>query len=240
MMESATREREVSTQFIAIYNTFDRWMRGTLKEGNERSFSAILKEMAKSYSAIDRNYKFLQDMADVRNLVVHTSSSNGVGLAVPTQAVVDEFSTIVTMITNPPTLLSYSTKNVKVRSVQDSLSSALREMGAHDYSQLLVQDTSGSLRLITREGIATWLERSIEDDLVSIRETTIEEIIRCEDESAYRFMSRGTDIWEGIQAFSDPKRRIQALILTQHGRASEQPLGLITTYDIARIVAVFA
>ncbi len=240
MMDQATRDREVSTQFIAIYNTFDRWMRGALKEGNERSFCSILKEMTKRYSAIDRNYKFLLDMADVRNLVVHTSLSNGVGLAVPTQAVVDEFSTIVTMITNPPKLLSYSTKNVKVRSFQDSLSSALREMGAHDYSQLLVQDMSGSHRLITREGIATWLEQSIEDDLVSIAETTIEEIIRCEDESTYCFMSRSTDIWEGIQAFSDPKRRIQALILTQHGRASEQPLGLITAYDIARIVAAFA
>ncbi len=239
-MNQTEHDQAISKEFIAIYNTLDRWMRGALKEGNERSFSAILKEMAKSYSAIDRNYKFLQDMADVRNLVVHTALSSGVGLAVPTQTVVDEFATIVTMITNPPTLLSYSTKNVQIKSVQDSLSSALREMGAHDYSQLLVKDTNGTHRLITREGIATWLEQSIEDDLVSTRETTIEQIVRCEDESAYRFMSRSADIWQGIQVFSDPKRRIQALILTQHGRASEQPLGLVTAYDIARIAATFA
>lgn len=234
-MDHTDRDRAISNEFIAVYNQLDGWMRSILKEGNDRSFSAILKELATRYPAIDRNYKFLQDMADVRNLVVHTSQNTGVGLAVPTQAVVDEFRGIAAMITDPPALLSYSVKNVQVRSVQDSLSSALREMGAHDYSQLLVKDSNGTHRLLTREGIAAWLEQSIEDDLVSIGETTVEQVIRFEDEQACRFLGRGADIWEGLNAFSDPKRRIQAIVLTQHGRASEQPLGLVTAYDIARI-----
>ena len=61
-------------------------------------------------------------------------------------------------------------------------------MKEHDFSQLVVQDQKGTHRLITREGIAKWLEESIEDDVVSIRETTIEQVLRCEDKEACCFL----------------------------------------------------
>lgn len=235
MMDQTKRDKQISTQFIAVYNRLDGWMRSTLKQGKEASFSSILKEMATGNSAIDKHLKFLQDMGDVRNLVVHTRMGNGVGLAVPTHAVVDEFSRIAGLVMDPPSLFSNAAKTLKVHRFDDPLTLALNEMKEHDFSQLVVQGQNGAHRLITREGIAKWLEESIEDDVVSIAETTIVQVLHCEDTNAYCFLPRDSTVYEGLQVFADPKKRIQALILTQNGRESEKPLGLVTAHDIARI-----
>lgn len=236
-MDQVKRNREVSTQFVTLYNTLDGWMRNILKVDNGPSFASVLREMAKKYPVIDKHFKYLQDMADVRNLVEHTRMDDGVGLVVPTQDVVDDFSRLVDMIMDPPALYKEAAKNLKIHKYTDPLSVALSEMKEHDFSQLVVQDQKGTHRLITREGIAKWLEESIEDDVVSIRETTIEQVLRCEDKEACCFLPRNANIFEGLQKFSNPEKRIQALVLTQTGREEEKPVGLVTAYDIARIAS---
>src|SRR5690554_6863452 len=157
-MDQTKRDNQISTEFEANYNKLDKWMLNALKKEHRPAFSSLLRELTGKNPTIKRHYQFLQDMGDIRNFVTHSRKSDGVGLAVPTQKTLDEFRRITDLIVDPPLLLAQAVTNLKIHSFQDSLSFALSEMQRNDFSQLVVKDSKEVHRLITREGIAKWLE----------------------------------------------------------------------------------
>ncbi len=93
-MDHTDRDRAISNEFIAVYNQLDGWIRSILKEGNDRSFSAILKELATRYPAIDRNYKFsvtdenYDATLTVKKLIAYCNSVAGYDILLSASAMV--------------------------------------------------------------------------------------------------------------------------------------------------------
>lgn len=220
-----------ASTFIRIFKEFEDWMGKKTKKTGYVGFSDMLHELKGQHGLIQGNVQFLQKMAEVRNVITHNKDI----LIQPTDQVVEQFRTLIALITKPPGLLQYCAKNPTTVSEEEFLPGVLRQMGAHDYSQIIVRGEK-KYRLLSREGVSKWIEANIENDLVSIGDTKVADVLAHEDEGTCEFVGRNTDVFVFLELLSDPKRRIQAVIITERGRPNEKPLGIATAWDAGAII----
>ena len=219
-------------KFISIFNEVEHHLRTLLNERPGNPFYSLV-EAASRISPVVKTYSsYLKAMANLRNAIIHHRDYPRVVIADPRDDTVSKFEKIKNEIINPQSLISIAAKNLDVFSPETSLSAALKSMRTNDYSQIIVAEADGNHSLLTREGVAMWVEANIADDIVSINETSIKEVLPLEDSSRWAFVPRNATIYDGQEYFSNPKQRIQAIVISHNGKAVEKPLGIVTIWDI--------
>lgn len=115
------------------------------------------------------------------------------------------------------------------------LPDVLRHMCKHDYSQVIVQDDA-NYRLLSREGVSKWVEANINNEFAIISGTKVSEVLAYEEKLNCEYVDRSTDVFAFLDIFSNPKRRVQAAIVTEHGKSNEKPIGIATVWDAGEII----
>jgi CBS domain-containing protein len=225
-----------ASEFIQVFTKFENWIRKNAKIGNQATFEGCIAKLENSNRLIRSNSYFLRSMGRLRNAIVHADNYDETIIAVPNDDVVTKFRKIVESIMKSPMLLEYCSKNPPYVSKDISLPEVLRNMFEHDYSQVIVENC-GEYRLLSREGVSKWVEANIDTDLVSITETKVADVLPHEDNTNCEYVGRSTDIFAFIDIIGSPKKRVQAVIITEHGRPDEKPLGIATVWDAGVILS---
>ena len=218
-------------RFISIFNEVEHHLRTFLNTRPGNPFYSLVDDASKLSPVVKTYSRDLKNMANLRNAILHHRDYPKIVIADPREETVIEFDRIKNEIKNPQTIMSIAAKSPDVFSPDTALSDALKSMRTKDFSQILVREADGKHSLLTREGVAMWVEANIADDIVSISETTIKEVLPLEDCSRWEFASREATIYDAQESFSNPKQRIQAIIISHNGRATEKPLGIVTIWD---------
>ncbi|MEM7336627.1 MAG: hypothetical protein AAF490_31395, partial [Chloroflexota bacterium] len=96
------------------------------------------------------------------------------------------------------------------------------------------------MALLTAETIARWLASEIKNEIVSLDETTIEDTLAfTEDEDHYCFLSRDSTFYDALEQFNQFAARgksLDAILITHSGAKDQKLLGILTTYDIPRLL----
>jgi predicted transcriptional regulator len=217
--------------YIHEFNNLESYLKKLYKIEKHVSFYDLI-DKAKQKSSVIRNYEsFLKSAGTLRNAIIHGKEYPYKLIAEPNEEFVEEFIRINSAIQKPKLVSNLGSKNFHIYKIEDKLEDALRAMHENDYSQILYELNSRHF-LITREGISKWLEANFSNDIVSLKEITLEAISKYEEESNWCFLSRNTDIYEAKEKFADAQRKIQAIIVTQNGKNTERPLSIITHWDI--------
>jgi predicted transcriptional regulator len=174
------------------------------------------------------------------NALVHHRDPGGELIAEPSEQALREFEQIVQAIISPPKLIpQFQKPGIRLFSPQDPLMTALQHMREHDYSQVVVQTAEGQLSLLTVEGIARWLEEQAQDDSINMQEAIIADARRYEQAENVVVMSHNQTINDAMESFmltiEQGKPRIYALLITEQGRVTEKPLGIITPWDLLSV-----
>lgn len=73
-----------------------------------------------------------------------------------------------------------------------------------------------------------------------LEEQTVADVLRCvEDPENHVFIARDGTIFEALEAFDRFSRRgksLDAAIVTHSGRQHEKPVGIVTTFDVPRLL----
>ncbi len=123
---------------------------------------------------------------------------------------------------------------VKYYKPDESLSKALAEMKRNNFSQvvLIVQN---QLKLITTDGLATWLIKMMNSKSFALKKTIINDILEYERDDNVYFFGRNRPIVEARKEFSETlsknRPKLYAIIITETGESTEEPLGIITPWD---------
>ena len=217
--------------FIHEFNDLESYLKRISNVEGHLSFHNLI-ENAKQKSSVIRNYEsFLKSAGTLRNAIIHGKEYPYKLIAEPNEEFVEDFIRINNAIQKPKLVSNLGSKNFHIYKIEDKLEDALRDMHENDYSQILYESNSKH-SLITREGISKWLEANFPNDIISLKEITLEAISKFEEESNWCFLSRNTDIYEAKEKFADAQRKIQAIIVTQNGKYTEKPLSIITHWDI--------
>lgn len=218
--------------FLALYNRLDEYLQQNA--GQASSFVDRLEVLAQNNRVLRRSVAKLRDYRDLRNVLVH-----GGIIAIPTEQALQEFKQIVQTLVSPSKLIPQFQRDIHLFSPSDPLVMALRHMGDYDYSQVVVQAEGKKLSLLTVEGVARWLEEQAKDEIIDIKDAHIKDAQRYERAENVSIMNRNQTADDALSTFMlaiEQKRpRIYALLITEYGKLTEKPLGIVTPWDLLPI-----
>lgn len=223
--------------FLELYNKLDEYLRHNTGQGRrDLPFSQRLDALVEKHPAFRQSVAKLKDYGDLRNAIIHHRDPSGRVIAVPTDEALHEFDQLVQAILSPPKLFPrFQNAHIHVFRPHEPLVVALQHMREYDYSQVVVQEES-KVSLLTVEGIARWLEEQAQEGIISVQEATIADALKYEPASNVVLMRRDQTVYEAMEMFQraieQKKPRIYALLITAHGKATEQLLGIITPWDL--------
>jgi CBS domain-containing protein len=221
-------------KFLEAFNKLESWLRQQTASDTYIKFAQLVDICSTTNSVVETHCNYLKSLGNLRNAIVHGRSFPTTILATPEPTVVEDFNAICEEIYKPDTVYKIAAKQIAPYPKEEYLHKALRAMGTHDYSQVIVQVTDDEFGLITREGITKWIEANFKEEIVNLKDVTLADIFALEDINTWDYIARKQSVYDASTRFGNNERRIQALLVTENGRKNERPLGLITFWDIAR------
>ena len=222
-------------EFIQLFNRLSDHLMRVTGRNHDYSFSALVDRAAERNLAVRAEAQQLKDYGDLRNAIVHHRAFPPEIIAEPSAKALADFDSLVERVLSPRLLIPAFSAQVRPFSTGQKLLDALRYMGENDFSQIIVRE-SGKLRLLTVEGIAHWVERQTDDPIIDVSDATVNEALRFEGSGGFRIMKRSDTVYEARETFTGALERKQprifALIVTENGKATEKPLGIVTPWDL--------
>ena len=221
-------------QFIQLYNQLSRYLRQHADADSNLPYYQLIKVVSTTHSTVRRYLPDLREYGDLRNAIVHNETYPQQVIAEPTEETITHFTRIVENITAPKRVIPTFQRNVRVFRSQGLLTEALSDMKNNEFSQVIVQTQSG-LALLSIEGIALWLAEQQQPQM-NVARVTIGDALAHEHPDNALFLARNATVDDARAAFSEtlerPHPRLLAILLTQNGKRTEQPLGIITPWDL--------
>ena len=228
-----------SDRFLTAFRRIERWME-THAPGSRRidGFPNAINHFAKKNNVIRRFRDDLRQFAELRNALVHEYAGHKL-IAEPNDWTVRRIELIAEELVSPPRVLPTFAKEVVTISPDDSVSRALRLMHEHGFSQMPVYSDTRCRGMLTGNTIARWLAARVSDDVFSLAETTVADVLRFagqEKTHNFRFAARDATLFDVLDLFTTHRaKQLEAVLITHSGDPAEKLLGIITTADLPEV-----
>lgn len=224
-------------QFLNRFNELEQFLRDTTGSRREVPFGNLIGRSANSNSTVRRYERDLHEYADLRNAIVHEYPRGHVIADVTKEALAD-FANIVEQITAPALVYPLFRHEISVYREEDPLARAIKDIWESGHSQVIVR-SGNVLTLLSSAGITRWLGRQVDGTCIDLSDATVGDALAYEEEGGIAFLPRTAHVDEARELFlSFPNRhrqRLRAVIISEHGRPSEAPLGIITASDLVEL-----
>jgi len=223
-------------RFLSFFNQIEQWMRQCLKSRNHASFSEMLGKMEDNPIVI-RHQKDLRQFSELRNAIVHTRKENFV-IAEPHDEIVASIEKIFNELQNPPRINC----NHKIETIHetDKIEKMLNLINESDFSQLpLVNSENQVIEIVSTNTIARWLAAKAGDDLISIQDTLIKDLLpHIEYKMNYRFISRTKNYYDAAAIFQSESNKqgynLDAIFVTDSGLSNQKIIAMLCISDLAQ------
>ena len=224
-----------SEEFISLYNQVADHLSKTIGDPCRQPFYRMIEEAADRDPVIATHKSRLKAFGDLRNAIVHYKGFPKEVIAEPSEAALSSFKRVAHYIFSPPKLIPIFKQELRIFNPADKLADVLSHMKAKDFSQVVVK-TDDAISFVTTEGIAQWLTHQIEDDLISINDTTLSDILPYEIPDSFIVMDQNKTLDHARLAFEksleSKKARLYCIVITNDGKITGNLLGIVTPWDI--------
>lgn len=208
-------------------------MRNSLKEDSNTSFSKLVDNYSKNHPRWTEK-KFLKNVADLRNFLVHEMDSDLSYPAIPSQLMVENLERVLNQFLQPDPVIPKFQRDVVNFQINDSFLKVLKEIHQNSFSQFPIYNESGFAGLLTENGIARWLSKLAVTNttIIDFDENQINAILNQEEKRKnFSFIPRSSSTIEAEKQFMKSPS-LEAVLITQSGKQNEKLLGIITRWDI--------
>lgn len=235
------RAKEITNaeRFVEAHNRVAKYLRRVLDCEQELGFMSMVREGARSQPRIRRYKDELLQFAKLRNAIVHEQYGGEV-IAEPNPTATERYERIASEFENPPLVSQRYHQDVKRLQRAESVGVALDWVQTLDLSQFPVYDAGEFSGLLTERCIAHWLAYNRSIGLVDL-DTPVSEVLLYDETKGENvmFLERDATVFEARDLFVQGPRRdrplLDAVLITEHGKKDEKPLGIITPWDLIDI-----
>lgn len=227
-------------RFLGAFSAIERRLRVIAEADRGASFYALVDRAGQRSRAVLQFGVDLKEYADLRNAIVH-ERGDGRPIADPREETVTAIEVIQKVLEDPPRLLQVLKVSVQSCGSADPIGLAARQMYDGDFSQLPVYDGHSFVALLTAETVARWLAASLESGIGLVEEAPVRNVLGyAEDQDNHQLVSRDATVFDALQSFdiySARGKSLDAILVTHAGKRDEKLLGIVTIYDIPRLLA---
>lgn len=226
-----------SERYEVSFNRIHQQLQKMVKHHSTR-FSKLVHEGAKRYSLVRTYQDELNHFAKLRNAMVHERTSLKEYIAEPNEKVVKRIEMIADLFMKPNYALVIATKPVVTYNNEDSMEEVIQGIKKHSYSQYPIYKDGKCVGLLTTRAIVKWLAENVVNSMVDLSEVKVMDILVHEEKHPLEFGSKSLNIFDVEEIFSKEhkmKHDLEAVLITENGLENEQPLGIITAWDLIEI-----
>lgn len=232
-----------ATKFLDAYERIRKHLISKLQLNKGESFK-ILIDRSRDDAVVKRYTNDLREYADLRNAIIHESTDDHI-IAEPCTEVVNQITKIADLITAPTPVLPTLLRTVVGYAPEVSIGEVVKEMQRHSYSQVpVIRQNAVVTGLLTTDTIVRWLAAEVKEDVLSLSETPLSKVLKCADKDPknaprHILLSRNEPLLNVVATFEEEMhsgRRLDAVLITQNGKAGEALLGIATVWDIPKIL----
>lgn len=236
-----------AARFLQAFTTIEQELRSRVDrhehDPKHLPFPALLD---RSSDLTDRQRERLRSYAELRNAIVHNPRDTADEvIADPRESAVHWLEKQVEVILDPPLVMEVlGPRKPTVLHSGDDLGAFLQIVREKEYSQVPVQDDDGTLHLITTNTVTRWLAGEyVAGTGAAIETVKLSEIHRfAEDCDELVLRPRNLQVSEAVRIFAGQEGRNApaAIVITEHGKNHQTPLGLCSQSDVARLLHALA
>lgn len=222
-----------TVEFLKYFSRLENALESMPRVNAKTSFAQKVREAAKYNYIIRQEREMLDSLRELRNVLVHEAGN--VIIAVPSEEALDAIRRICISLEKPARVQDVIKHPLVTMKSSVNLAAALRKMKKTDHSQIPVYESGDFVGLLTGNAIARWMTDNMDekDDLVkSLNDVPISQVLQyCEKKDEVTFVHKDIRVDELLSEISRKPSTSGVYILSQNGRASEKPLGIITMAD---------
>jgi hypothetical protein len=235
------------------------------REGRRRGFAASVRQIAAERRHFARHLDFLLETGELRNALVHNRMGAVEYIAVPTESTVVQLEAIDEELRKPVALRAFAAKDVVTVSVDDRVGHVLALVKQKGYVRFPVRMDGRIVALLTASGIVRWIAshdidacalphlarqgRATEGPLdgeirlsdgeriiCTIASVSVGEVLaRDHRKDEFAILARDATAEQALALWTR-NPRLEAVIITERGRAEESPLGTATATDLIKLL----
>ena len=235
------------------------------REGRRRGFAACVRQIASERRHFARHLDFLLETGELRNALVHNRLGASEYIAVPTISTVEQLEAIDEELRRPLALRGLAAKEVVSVSVDDRVGHVLALVKMKGYVRFPVRRDGRIIALLTASGIVRWiashdidacalpaisrgargatgpLDETVrlsdgERIICTIASVSVGEVLaRDHRKDEFALVAREATVEEALSLWTR-NPRLEAVIITERGRAEETPLGIATATDLIKLL----
>jgi CBS domain-containing protein len=237
--------RDNSTEFLAIYDELDEYMRNQLNVDDNVPHRNLIERLAKKNNIFAKYKDNLVDFAKLRNAIVHNPYRGfAEPIAEPHNNIVELYRNIKIKIINPPMAIDISVKirNIFCASASDNVMEVMRVMSQNTFSHVPIVKNGRVLGIFSQFAIFSYLVKNQSvclDSNVIIKDFEEFTSLERHDAEYFEFVSRDTlasEIESMFRSRNANQKRLGVVFVTESGSQTEKLLGMITAVDLARYV----
>lgn len=235
------------------------------REGRRRGFASCVRQIAAERRHFGRHLDFLLEAGELRNAIVHNRMGAAEYIAVPTQSTVAQLEAIDEELRKPAALRAFAAREVVAVSVDDRVGHVLALVKQKGFVRFPVKRDGRIIALLTASGVVRWiashdidacalpsparegravagpLDETVrisdgERIICTIAAVSVGEVLaRDHRKDEFAILPRDASV-ESALALWSRNPRLEAVIVTERGRADEAPLGIATATDLIKLL----
>jgi predicted transcriptional regulator len=223
-------------RFLAAYARIEKKLGEICKETGYKPFQQNLYRASSLNKVVSMNQQTLREYSELRNAIVHDRGGNNEIIAEPCDSVTESIERIADLLEQDNSVLEFASKPVRTVTLKTEIPDAYKIMQEMHTSKLPIYENGSYKGLVTLEEIAGW---GIAKD---VSKHTVSDILSSSKDDKVLFLPRASSITSVIQGFEGAMNRgsnLLAVIITDKGSLSDEPLGIITVADLPKILKSF-
>jgi CBS domain-containing protein len=234
MNEKGAMDR--AEEFIQLFNRVEDFLSRLVNRVPYTRFERLIELASTDNAAVRANANALGQFAKLRNAIVHDEGYPPHIVAMPSPEALSKFKKVVYEVIEPTPLIPTFKGPVRCFSPNETLLGVLGFMRTNDFSQVVVKENNGVLRMITVEGIAWWLADQLDLSQISANTIRLDSILGLEPEGCFAIMGPEKTIFDAADAFRNSihsnATRLYAILITEKGGDQDNPIGFVTPWDL--------
>jgi predicted transcriptional regulator len=231
-------EAQLSERFEVAFNQIHNWMQKNIKNARTDRFAELLRLGFPLHSLIRKYYHDLKMFGRLRNSIVHDKIELGFYIAEPHVSVVNKIENIASQLVQPRDALSIATKPVFFYYEDAKLKDILTVINKRSYSIFPIYDKNGFKWPLTTDCIIKWFADNMVENIIQLDDVKVKDLFPLKRSTPIEFVRKDADMFvieEIFEKYHVKKQKLEAVIVTETGRQSEKPLGIVTSWDLVEI-----
>jgi predicted transcriptional regulator len=236
-------ESERVDRFAAAYNRIDHMLSELIDEEPRRrrhGFAAKVRIASRRRKRFQRFTDFLLEVGELRNAIVHNRAVDEMFIAVPNEETVLDLERVEQRMLDPERVIPRFQRKVLTLAPDQSLAQTWNLVRESGYSRFPVYDKEGFVGLLTTNGFTQWCASRFQGSKLEIDASAVSvaEVLAVDSRrDRVAFVSREAlvDDVDDLYSQRGEAGRLEAVLITEHGKRHERPIGLICASDIAAI-----